>query len=251
MQSALWSDAMAREVEYIESDYRALIWALGCVWAAYVQWIFVKPHPLLITLLIAIGLVRFLPYILPFVSWFGISVGNLSPLGGGWVDVAVYISLPLMAGIATQGPLPWRIVAAAIFPFFAFLGLLITGLGSQFMLASWLNLPRAYAFLIVSVGGLVKGSTVALLFSIPAALIYRRRAISIAMLALLPALALSIRHFFEHLDLTKHMYLRVWADMWPWTCTVIVLSLCVSILNRLLPPFPWETIDTRVGEQVS
>jgi hypothetical protein len=251
-----WSDAMENELEHIESGNGALIWAIGCVWAAYIDRYASRARPVLSAVLLLVALLLIARYFLAFLVWYGVSLGGL-----GLPDARAIAPLKLalclgvigLAGAAAPGRWRWRVLAGAAFPFLAFL---------SFLAVAWIaiqasglitSLPwphgQTWFFVKFGIAGLIFGAALTVVMSLPFALVYRSRAVPIAILALMPEVSNFIEQIVHGTNLAVHPVMILTAFIWPWLCALSGVALGALWCNRWLPRWPEKgpTGDRHVG----
>jgi hypothetical protein len=247
---------MVNELEHIESDNGALIWAIGCVWAAYIDRYASRSRPVLSGVLLIVGLLLIGRYFLAFLVWYGVSLRGLGLPDGRALalsKLALCLGVVGLAGAAARGRWRWRVIAGAAFPFLAFL---------SFLAVAWIaiqasglitSLPwphgQSWFFVKYGIAGLTFGAALTTVMPLPFALVYRSRAVPIAILALMPEVSSFIEQIVHGTNLAVHPVMILTAFIWPWLCALIGVALGALWCNRWLPRWPEKgpTGDRHVG----
>ncbi|MFT3907432.1 MAG: hypothetical protein QM718_14140 [Steroidobacteraceae bacterium] len=239
---------MSAELEHVRGNVHALVWAIGCVWASYLERYGNRTRPILITFLIAVAAILGWRYLLAatgvwlaFLGWFGVSLNSLPILSGYWfvpLRILLCVVFVALAAAATPGNWHRRLLGALAFPFLAFACLPVSALGGDLatLILPWL--PHHPPFLLgITFGAmsLVMGGTISLLLSLPFTLVYRSSAALIASVALLPEIGLVIAPL-SHSTLHRHLLLRSIYDFGPFVCAGLGLLMLTALWNRWLPP---------------
>jgi len=242
-----WSRLLTRELESIEGDLEALIWAIGCVWAVDVEGFIRRTRPMLMISLLMAGLYVTVHWLVTHLAWYGLPRPPLESLSGpprGLLKIAVFLVLIMLIGAVTPGRRRRRVFAAAAFPLLALLALPATALGVQIVTA--LDLPRAHPAIAMIVSGPVFGFVVAVLLSLPFVLLYRSSAVPIAMLALLPPIAKTI----WNVDLqawSTHPYRTFLIQIWPFACSLLLIVMFTRVCDRWLRRVPGSSVKPQPG----
>lgn len=244
----VWSEAMEREFEHIDSNHGAVIWAVGCVWASYLERLKTKALSIVSTAVLFWMLSALIPISGCFWIWYLISLGYLAGFQGRdlWLlDVSIAVVLLTLIVVGTPGRWQWRLLSASLFPYMAFLCLPVAGLVQQFNnFTGLLELDSLYFSLRLLLLGLNFGVVVAALLTLPFTLLYRARAASLATLGLLPVFAIFIRGLADTAkvnDSSMRLTLRMVSCIWPIICTIVFLVIFTSICNKWLPR--WSARD--------
>jgi hypothetical protein len=231
-----WGTAMAHELQHLDSDRQALLWALGCVWSAYVERYSGRALSALLTggvLLVLLSNVARLA-LLAFWGWYGAFLHGF----------AVGLLVLCLVGIATRGRWQTRLLATIFFPVFSFLTFVTLAFCSQLAQLStpWLSyrhhgrIPALWVDSAIAVSGFLQGTLTALLIVVPFVLIYRSRAAVIALLALLPAVCLQLTAVTQTASSAHALLVMSMGLAWSTACAVVTLLWCASSINRWLPP---------------
>jgi hypothetical protein len=245
---------MENEIHHIESRHGALIWAIGCVWAAYVERYWRRTKSAAFSTTYVITLLIVLPFSLAFWMWYLVYFGNFGLATGaklGPTRVALGLSVLVLAGVAAPGQWQWRTIAGSLFPFLAFVGFLATariGLQASLFITS-MAWPHGWVWFCIKEGiaGIAFGVTTAAVLSLPFSLMYRLRAVLLATLALLPEIAQWTSSAFDREAVAHAHHNGIFSFLgfvWPWVCTVIAIALCARLCNRWLPRWPERSDDT-------
>src|SRR5689334_14245407 len=70
-QGGDWATLLERELAEIERDHEALVWAIGCVWAADVERFMCKPRTVSMAAFLCAGLYVSAHYLLIHLAWYG------------------------------------------------------------------------------------------------------------------------------------------------------------------------------------
>jgi hypothetical protein len=247
-ERAEWGAAMVNELRQLDSDRQSLVWALGCVWSAYVERYSGRALSVLLTggvlLLLLSNMARMA--LLGLFGWYLIVLHGfgLSPEAPFAMTFVVGLLLLCMVGAATPGRWQTRLLGALLFPVFSFLTFIAHAFASELTQRStpWLGYrPHGATSALwvdsaIAVGGFLEGTVLALLIAIPFVLLYRAGAGVIALLALLPAVSPDFT-YVTRIARSEHALVVMSAGLaWSIVCTVATLLSCTSILNRWLPP---------------
>jgi hypothetical protein len=250
-----WGTAMAHELQHLDSDRQALLWALGCVWTAYVERYSGRALSALLSggvaLLLLSNMARLV--LLGFLGWYsGFLHGfGLSPAVPAAAQLVAGLLLLCLVGIATQGRWQTRLLAALFFPVFSFLTFVTLAFCSQLAQRStpWLSyrhhgrIPALWVDSAIAVSGFLQGTLTALLIVVPFVLIYRSRAAVIALLALLPAVSLQLTSVTQTASSAHALLVMSMGLAWSTACAVVTLLWCASGINRWLPSRSSRTSD--------
>jgi len=227
-----------RELESIESDCAALIWAIGCVWAVDVERFVYRARPVLAISLLTAGLYVTSHWLVTHLTWYGlprpVALGSTGGPPREFLKFGVFLGLFALILTVTPGRRRRRIFAAAVFPLLAWLALPATALGAQIVTA--VGSINALPDIVMIGSGLAFGLIVASVLSLPFALLYRARAVPIALLALLPPIAKTVWTVDAQMW-SAHPYTTFVEYLWPFACSWILMIVftraCYRCLHRL------------------
>lgn len=187
------SRSLLKELDKIDSQCEALVWAVGCVWAARVELFLTRARPLLIAALLPVGLYIALDHLFEQLIWYGFSaqwIATGSDVGRYVVKLVIFAALLVFVEVVTPGCRGRRLFGAVAFPIIAMLAVLASQLASQ--LVEGLHVLVGDPLVGMMLGLPLFGFVVALVLSLPVVLLYRNRAIPIAILALMPEIAKAV-----------------------------------------------------------
>ena len=250
-----WSEAMEREIDHVASGYGALVWAIGCVWAAYVERYWSRTRSAAFTAAYLITLLVVGPLSLAFLAWYTVSLGDLGVRTGALsasVRFALGLSAMGLAAAAAPGPWQWRTTAGIAFPILAFGAFLATAwIGVQVSSAIISQLwPHGWVWFCVkeAIAGTAFGASIAAVISLPFALVYRSSAFLLATLALIPEFATWTWRLSDHQTFVPHDAAFTFLGyVWPWICALVAIAICVRFCNKWLPRWPEQRRSARHG----
>jgi len=225
---------MEDEVKRIANSVEALIWALGCVWGIRVERSINEARPELNCVLFLVGLYLTVHYLLTHLTWYGLGGDRQVVLSvpREFIKLGLFFVVTAVVAFVTPGRRARRMFAALVFPLLGLWGLLSVAAGFQVSNALMSPLGRASADVALrGLCGLVFGAIVASLLSLPCVLLYRDRAIPIAVLALLPAIARS-NSLAGPADAIPNSYLSFFELLWPFICSLFLIAIFCSVCSR-------------------
>jgi hypothetical protein len=234
-QGGAWSALLERELAAIPRDREALIWAIGCAWAVNVERFMCKARPISMAVLLGAGLYVGTHHLLIHLTWFGLprDAHHLPDQSRrDLLKLNICVGLLILLAITSPGEMRRRLIAAAMFPFMAASVLAIATSG----LAIIGPLATDQAIGMVACGMLI-GAVLALLLTLPFVLMYRGRAVPIAALALLPAIAQSASQS-NHFSHDGNVALA--AHMAAFACAFALLAHLTKVCRRWLGRVPGE-----------
>jgi hypothetical protein len=229
-----WAALLQAELERIQRDREALIWAIGCAWSTNVERYFSKGRPFLTSALLVLGLYVTTHYLLAHLSWYGFTprppVDAEAP-SRMFIKLALFLTLTILVRLVTPGEPRRKLIAAVAFPLLAMMILEVSRAASE--------VTEAVTPIVGSsdIGSMVRvalfGVVVSALVSLPFVLVYRRYASALACLAMVPTFA----RFLGELRPTVHTMRDVLGEMAPFACSFLLITLFSStILQWLLRP---------------
>lgn len=194
LRSGQWRRSAARAWSMRQLDPNGgATQALGtirCLWVPRIETLISRGSPPLNCVLLLIGLGLALSHPLAHLSWYGlapVTPGSTADACRVLLKLMIFIGVLTVVGAVTPGPHSRKIFAAVTFPFLALLGLAtISPTGSAIHELARISTPSLVETLL---RGSAVGTFVASAISLPSALIYRRTATSVAILALMPSVA--------------------------------------------------------------
>ena len=227
-----WRVFLERQLEEIAGDIRALIWAAGCLWSLRVERLIARAPPVVNCALFLAGLYVGVNILLPHLIWYGVPRTSLD-FGGDahrvFLKVALFLAVVAVVGMGSPGSARRRIFAACMFPLVGMLAMLATELGMGF--ADCIRIsecPVAEALL----RGLALGLLIAALLSLPTALLYRRSAVPVAILSVLPSIA-KVDAGVAHSQALDNADILFW-HLGPYLCALTIVALSTYACDRFL-----------------
>lgn len=184
-----WQAFLDRHLEGIADDLEALIWAAGCLWALRVERLIVRAPPFVNCILFLVGVHLGINILFAHLGWYGFPrapLGAESETQRAFIKFILYLGTVALVALASPGSPRRRTFAACSFPLLGLLAMVAFALGMG--VANAIQLEE-YPAGEAALRALALGLVIAMLLSVPAALLYRRSAVPVVILSVLPAIA--------------------------------------------------------------
>ena len=186
-----WSASVVRQLDSIEGDAKALIWSIGVAWTVRAERVISSIKPPTSLLLLFPALYCAAHFLVARLVWYGIppSTQGMPNDTRGLLRLALCVGLLGLVGCMAPGRVRRRVFVSAAFPLLGLTGLFGAEWGTDLVTAVGLASPHDITTTMIrDVGFTVAMSA---LLSLPALLLYRKVAVPVGILSLVPAFARS------------------------------------------------------------
>jgi hypothetical protein len=230
---------IARQLDSIDGDARALIWSIGFAWAVRAERAIGSIKPATSCLLLFPALYCATHFLVGRLVWYGVpaSAQGWSNDARGLLRLALCIGLLALVGFMAPGRLRRRVVVVCAFPLLGLTSLCSAGWGADLMTA--VGLPDHLALAQVLIRGIGFGIAMTALLALPALLLYREMAAPVVILALVPAIARThwtANAYFRHSESLAELF---WLAC-PFICAAIGVVVAIATCRRWLCCVPLQ-----------
>ncbi len=228
IRNCIWSASVVRQLDSIEGDAKALIWSIGVAWTVRAERVIGSIKPPTSFLLLFPALFCAAHFLVARLVWYGVppSIHGTLNDARGLLRLALCLGILGLVGCTAPGRLRRRVFVTAAFPLLGLTGLFGAAWGTDLVTAA--SVASSNDIMVTMICGVGFGVAMSALLSLPALLLYRRVAVPVVILALVPAFARS--NWTAHAQFHRTMSLL---DLFWLACPFIFAAIGIVVTIRI------------------